>query len=828
MEIVIPPRDHGPSTFRYTWDENGEVQQMTRVREPSAIPNFSRLGRRTAQWPFESISDTDAASSPATPAFLPQIGTWQPQPTRDYDTDSVATEKNLIPDYVINYIRGETPETVAQRKLVRLGQRGVDIEHQNELHQSRVPDIDGSYLEHSGRPRSPVGHGGDEEADGGPGGGWRRLSVGWRAGVALNTLLSFLILVAGFVCLVVAIAKASVFQGRSVIFSGSCSTTSSISWVLHAVLSVFGIIIIAGANYVFSVLSSPTRAEVDVAHQKKKWLDIGVPSLRNLGHIDNTRTCLALILLLSAVVTQLMYNAVLFTSQTAPNFKLALVAESFLDGAPFSNGTANNSGLLSRFDLLSLQQQASRDDLVNLTASDCFQEFKGAFGQTFDAALLITNTVSQTNSLLQTSTGAAGDALTRIFSTSNPPLDQASVRYCMAQPGRTASTCEVDLNGALLGVVALLNLITVVAAAAVLYLSKTSAAFQPLATLGDAIGSFLQRPDPTTRGSCLMSKADVRQGRWGLQEAKYYVAAGDHYWFRSPSLAQWLFAVLAWSAPVGLAAAALAISVAAEPGAQLSAFGAVSAHSLVVLLPVRSVLDGPATAALLAALPHLLVAVLYFAANGLATACYLSHESSLFAAGHARPLRLSAGSGANTSLYLTLPRPVSWLLMAVFAGLDFVLSQGFFATTIRLVDVSTASPDPVISATATGTTLRPDVMVAALALSGVALLVLVAALALLALCALAVVFFCRAEPAGLVNGRRVGNPMALPGGSCSAVVSARCHPHSPGGDSDGVDAGVWRKPLVWGVVHEAVGMDVSRCAFTAGKAGLVDVARSYA
>ena len=30
MEIVIPPRDHGATTFQYTWDENGEVQQITR------------------------------------------------------------------------------------------------------------------------------------------------------------------------------------------------------------------------------------------------------------------------------------------------------------------------------------------------------------------------------------------------------------------------------------------------------------------------------------------------------------------------------------------------------------------------------------------------------------------------------------------------------------------------------------------------------------------------------------------------------------------------------------------------------------------------------
>ena len=30
MEVIIPPRDHKPSTYRYTWDENGEVQKVER------------------------------------------------------------------------------------------------------------------------------------------------------------------------------------------------------------------------------------------------------------------------------------------------------------------------------------------------------------------------------------------------------------------------------------------------------------------------------------------------------------------------------------------------------------------------------------------------------------------------------------------------------------------------------------------------------------------------------------------------------------------------------------------------------------------------------
>jgi len=30
MEVIIPPRDHKTITYRYTWDEKGEVQKVER------------------------------------------------------------------------------------------------------------------------------------------------------------------------------------------------------------------------------------------------------------------------------------------------------------------------------------------------------------------------------------------------------------------------------------------------------------------------------------------------------------------------------------------------------------------------------------------------------------------------------------------------------------------------------------------------------------------------------------------------------------------------------------------------------------------------------
>jgi hypothetical protein len=205
-----------------------------------------------------------------------------------------------------------------------------------------------------------------------------------------------------------------------------------------------------------------------------------------------------------------------------------------------------------------------------------------------------------------------------------------------------------------------------------------------------------------------------------------------------------------------------------------------------------------------------LLAALYLAVNPVLSAYFLSQESSRFAIGPVRPLRVSADAvGAQTaSLCLTLPWSVSGALMVLFTAMAFVLSQSFFVVSVRLVDVSTLDDS---------TTETPLV---ALGLSGVGLLTLLVMLVVLALVILGL-GLRRAPAAGTVNGEMVGNPMAMPSGSCSVVVSARCHPLAR-------EKGLWRKPVMWGVVRDGVGLGVSHCAFTAGRAGVVNAGRNYA
>jgi hypothetical protein len=226
------------------------------------------------------------------------------------DSSSEMLDKSLIPDYVINYLRGETPETIAKRKRNRgrLGERDVDVAHQHRPHQSRAAEFEGfseviqSRSGWSGAENAHLIDRPTEKANR----GWRRLLGGWRGGVALHVLLSFLIWLVSFICLILLTLQTSLFTGEGAIYSGSCSTANSINWAVHAVINIFIVILIAGGNYVFQVLSSPTRSEVIVAHDKKKWLDIGVPSLRNLPHIARIRVFLAMVIVASAIITQVM------------------------------------------------------------------------------------------------------------------------------------------------------------------------------------------------------------------------------------------------------------------------------------------------------------------------------------------------------------------------------------------------------------------------------------------------------------------------------------------------------------------------------------------
>lgn len=134
--------------------------------------------------------------------------------------------------------------------------------------------------------------------------GLRQSIRGWRGGCIINCIITGLIVLVTVISFVVAIATER--NGETRIFQGSCANSQKFSLGVHAAMSLVSMVILVAANYGFQILTSPTRVEVDMAHDAGKWLDIGVPSFRNMLSIARTRAIVAAVLLTSAVSVQVM------------------------------------------------------------------------------------------------------------------------------------------------------------------------------------------------------------------------------------------------------------------------------------------------------------------------------------------------------------------------------------------------------------------------------------------------------------------------------------------------------------------------------------------
>jgi hypothetical protein len=67
---------------------------------------------------------------------------------------------------------------------------------------------------------------------------------------------------------------------------GDCMHITRLNTALHVLLNVLSSLLLSTGNYCMQLLASPTRQEADKAHARGTVLDIGVPSIKNLQHID--------------------------------------------------------------------------------------------------------------------------------------------------------------------------------------------------------------------------------------------------------------------------------------------------------------------------------------------------------------------------------------------------------------------------------------------------------------------------------------------------------------------------------------------------------------
>ena len=109
------------------------------------------------------------------------------------------------------------------------------------------------------------------------------------------------------------------------------------------------------------------------------------------------------------------------------------------------------------------------------------------------------------------------------------------ISYCLVQ--EVEEQCQLRFSLTIMIIVIIAN----ATKATIMLLTWWKLRTPTLVTIGDAVVSFLDDPDPTTKGICLATKADIQKakGAWIDQGAKRWVPH-RHLWFRAASIKRWL------------------------------------------------------------------------------------------------------------------------------------------------------------------------------------------------------------------------------------------------------------------------------------------------
>ncbi len=372
-------------------------------------------------------------------------------------------------------------------------------------------------------------------------------------------MLAAVVLVINLIFTIWAVLRSGVQNGLGTLQDGSCKSTTTLTFWIHLAINVLSTLLLGASNYSMQCLSSPTRNEIDKAHSQGIWLDIGVPSVRNLRRLSTFRIVLWWLLAISSIPLHLLYNSAVFSSLCTRQYNVFLVSSESLNGAPFdastladSNMADNSNFIMSAVESLNnasstLQDyQSNQTSLVKLENKDCEELYGAQMVSAYSDFILVSTHSNSTNSLLYYDLGQVSQLLIDIdrypslvggsgdFTfLKNSNANETHIQYCLSK--RVEEHCKLQFSLAIMIVVIICNLIKTICMSIIAWKQDP----EPLVTLGDAIASFLDRPDMTTGGNCIVGKSRFEGSRyWGLHLSRW--DPKRLCWFRAASKRRWL------------------------------------------------------------------------------------------------------------------------------------------------------------------------------------------------------------------------------------------------------------------------------------------------
>ncbi|KAJ5765392.1 hypothetical protein N7520_004951 [Penicillium odoratum] len=474
-------------------------------------------------------------------------------------------------------------------------------------------------------------------------------------------------------------------------------------------------------------LNSRTRAEVDAAHAKQHWLNIGTPSIRNLFFVSRSKLCLWLVLGLSSFPLHMIWNSTVFETQSTNDYLAVAVTLDFGNGTEWTVAESedlfwkldNDTAARYRAIILGLQKKMQGIELEHLSADECQRAYCSSVLPSRSNVLLIDwessaippvlaiwrNQYVLDNGDTYDWTGCSQFSYLG-FQLNDPDFGgilTSPVHECFSQ--ETAEECKASLAPVFLIIVILCNVIKACCFILALRITQRD---PPLCTLGDAIQSFLKEPDVYTQRRCLVSKEDYdehwlgKSRKWGSRPTNIgdIWSGGRDRWFRSVNRLQYVLLSLSVIAiaVTGLIFIALNGSMLDVPGFS-TPLDFLGKHNTVFGLGRASIF----AVCLLANIPQVLISYVYLGLNNIITTMLVMHEWCGYSAGSrkaAKGLRVTwpmPKSEQRSTYFLSLPYrwsvPITliitlihWLVSAMFSFVQLDVHGIDSGTTVTAIN----------------------------------------------------------------------------------------------------------------------------------------------
>ncbi|THV74957.1 hypothetical protein D6D28_02178 [Aureobasidium pullulans] len=535
----------------------------------------------------------------------------------------------------------------------------------------------------------------------------------WRTVLIINTTFASFTLIAYIAFLIWIHSNTHVAHGVAEVFSGLCSEVSRAVAYAHLLVNAFAVLLFAVGTHGVQVLLSPTRAEVDTAHARERWLHIGVGGFRNMRWIHKRRLIRAVLLGLASIMLPFLHNSVFFTTLATTDRTVALVTEDYPKGSRLDGATEQSTFLakaeiyvnISRssrtalksieYEELLQQMRVNLVDLVRLPTEECRSIFSSSRVPFDYSNVLLISSSNASNSLdgfidgdLQYPEMAVkskdqsvqaidwfntfvvvsifhNHCIDTDFDFGNS-ISTYPVEYCLAQ--KFEPDCGVSVNARVLPGILVCLFVEVFCLASLAF----SRGFRPLTTVGDAVASFMKHPDTFSAKTPGVSVHSVhsptsRFDKFGFRRSEKDIALWGRKW-------------PVWRAAVDTETCALFLNC---------LFLGFFATATAVLITLQSSTSEHGLFANLFGLGsiHVVISITYLFYNHLFSRMFAAVELSSYSRTQA-PLRVTLPrQGARNTYYLAMKPYYSLLLIVALVLVHFLTTQALNVVALTTYDV---------------------------------------------------------------------------------------------------------------------------------------------